>query len=50
MSCESFEERIALAAGGDLAAADTEGLESHLRACRGCRRFAEEMRASHRAA
>ncbi len=49
MSCERYEERIALAAGGDLGDGDARRLDRHLATCAGCRAFAEEMRQSRRA-
>ncbi len=49
MSCERYEEMIALAAGGDLDAGDARRLDHHLSSCAGCRSFAEEMRHSQRA-
>jgi hypothetical protein len=36
MSCVQWEERIALYAGGDLAAEQALAVEEHLRACAGC--------------
>ncbi len=49
MSCERYQEMIALEVGGDLPASDTERLEQHLLSCDACRRFAAEMRDSQRA-
>ena len=49
MSCERYEEQIALAVGGDLDAGEARRLDRHLAACDPCRAFAEEMRQSRRA-
>lgn len=46
MSCERYEEKIALAAGGDLDAGEQRRLDRHLAYCPACRAFAEEMRQS----
>ena len=59
MSCEAFEDMIAVTAGDDLAAPEAERLyaerlyaerlEAHLRDCEPCRQFAADMRQSRRA-
>ncbi|MCP3956706.1 MAG: hypothetical protein GY719_02520 [bacterium] len=49
MSCQVFEEMIALLAGDDLGAPEVERLEAHLRDCEPCRQFAADMRRSRRA-
>jgi anti-sigma factor RsiW len=55
MTCQDWEERIALHAGGDLPAAEAVELEAHLAACEGCRGAAamygagiEFLREAHR--
>lgn len=47
MSCERWEEPIALYVEGDLAG--PRPVEEHLRGCSGCREFAAEIRASQAA-
>jgi hypothetical protein len=49
MSCQEFEEPIALAAGGDLEGPALERLERHLRHCATCRELAAGMEESVRA-
>jgi len=56
MNCREWEERIALAAGGDLDGAGRTELDRHLSMCAQCRDFArsladslDEMRAAHTA-
>ena len=46
MSCQQFEEWLALDVGGDLAAGESAKLQAHLSQCEVCSRFAEELRAS----
>jgi hypothetical protein len=46
MSCQQFEEWLALDVGGDLAAGESTKLQAHLSQCEVCSRFAEELRAS----
>jgi hypothetical protein len=48
MNCREWEERIALYAGGDLAAAEAAAVERHLGECAGCQVFASGMRESLR--
>lgn len=48
MSCERWEERIALDVGGDLPDTEAAALARHLRGCPECRRLAEDMAASQR--
>ena len=48
MSCQEFEEPIALAAGGDLEGPELERLERHLRRCATCRELAAGMKESVR--
>ena len=43
MYCQDWEERIALHAGGDLAAAEAAAVERHLAACAECRAFRSAM-------
>jgi predicted anti-sigma-YlaC factor YlaD len=45
MSCSEWEQRIALAAGGDLDRAEAAEVETHLAGCADCRSFAEEIAA-----
>jgi hypothetical protein len=49
MSCQSYQEMIALAVGDDLPDADRFRLEEHLVGCPECRSFADDMAASHQA-
>jgi Putative zinc-finger len=44
MNCVEWEERVALYAGGDLAAEEAAGVERHLGECAGCQVFASGMR------
>ena len=44
MNCKDWEEKIALAAGGDLEPHDAAAVEAHLEQCAGCRRFSEAVR------
>jgi anti-sigma factor RsiW len=44
--CTDWEERAALAAGGDLPPAEAADVERHLAHCPGCRKFAADLRAS----
>ena len=44
MNCVEWEERVALYAGGDLAAEETAGVERHLGECAGCQVFASGMK------
>ena len=46
MNCAEWEERIALYAGGDLAAAEAAAVELHLAGCSGCREFSGGLRQS----
>jgi hypothetical protein len=46
MNCRDWEERIALHAGGDLAPAEAEEVERHLRECAGCQVLASGLRQS----
>ncbi len=48
ISCEPYQEMIALDAGGDLPATEVERLKRHLDSCAACRRFAGEMRDTQR--
>jgi len=43
MSCVQWEERIALYAGGDLAADEARTVEQHLRVCPGCAQLAAAL-------
>jgi predicted anti-sigma-YlaC factor YlaD len=45
MNCSEWEQRIALAAGGDLERAEAVEVETHLAGCADCRSFAEEIAA-----
>lgn len=49
MTCDSWQDAIALDAGGNLPPAAASGLRRHLQGCAACRRFAEDMAASQRA-
>ncbi len=44
MRCAEWEERIALAAGGDLSGGAAAEVEAHLARCAGCHEFAGELR------
>ncbi len=44
MNCAEWEERVALYAGGDLAAEEAYRVERHLGECAGCRVFASGVR------
>ena len=46
MSCQRFEEWLALDVGGDLGANESAKLQVHLGQCEACSRFAEKLRAS----
>ena len=46
MNCTDWEERLALYAGGDLAAEQAAEVERHLADCAGCQMFASGLRAS----
>ncbi len=46
MNCTHWEERIALYAGGDLAAAEAAEVERHLGDCPGCQLFASGLKES----
>src|SRR5690349_11245541 len=43
MNCATWEERIALYAGGDLKREETAGVERHLAECPGCQIFASGL-------
>ncbi len=49
MSCESWQDLIALGSGGNLSETEATALEQHLHGCIYCRRYAEEIAASQRA-
>jgi hypothetical protein len=49
MSCENFQEMLALQVSGDLPAAQARHLEKHLRDCRDCRDLEKRLRAGRRA-
>ncbi len=44
MRCAEWEERVALAAGGDLSGGAAAEVEAHLARCAACRAFAAELR------
>ena len=44
--CKQWEERVALAAGGDLCDADCAAVELHVAACAPCALLLEELRES----
>ena len=46
MSCVDWEERIALYAGGDLAAAEAQAVERHVAECGGCQLLLSGLRES----
>jgi len=46
MNCANWEERIALYAGGELAAAKAAEVERHLAECAGCQVFASGLKGS----
>jgi hypothetical protein len=45
-ACTDWEERVALAAGGDLPSAEAAEAEAHLAQCAACREFTAEIRAA----
>jgi anti-sigma factor RsiW len=49
MSCERYEEPIALHVEGDLSPAESADVEAHLAGCAACAAFAGELRESQRA-
>ena len=49
MSCERYEELIALHVEGDLSPAESARVEAHLAGCASCAAFAGELRESQRA-
>jgi hypothetical protein len=46
MNCRDWEDRIALYAGGDLAAAEAQAVERHVAACAGCQSLLGGLRGS----
>jgi hypothetical protein len=46
MSCDQWEERVALYAGSDLAPVDAQAVERHVAGCVDCRAFLDGVRAS----
>lgn len=44
-ACKEFEEKVVLYYFGDCAAPESEQVERHLRECRACARFLEDLRA-----
>ncbi|MBI2841527.1 MAG: zf-HC2 domain-containing protein [Acidobacteria bacterium] len=47
MSCQKYDDLLALFAGGDLGASEEERIEAHIATCSSCRAIVEELR-SHR--